>query len=319
MQVIATIVWVAADADPLPANAANPADLITLMDWAARNLPQGVDKSTFNTMEVRPWTQATAETDKQINFSRAYTNPPGLAVGLNWLDVDKATNIRVVAFADNITKDNFLIHINSWSDTTLNSAGCTWLEVTDGDPDYQIGQFSTEDDHPWNQPQTQTSRQITFPRAFSSAPHVVIWLNKLDMKYDKNWRIKAYSTDISATSFTLHIDTWGDTVLYCGAASWIAYPSNKALVSSGTYNTTDVRAWNDPQANNSGNVRFKDGTFAGPPRALLGLNSLDLACGHNLRLKASADSITNAGMTWHIDSWGDSVLYSAGVSYIALE
>ena len=272
---------------------------------------------SFNTIEVRSWDKPTNETFKKEELSKTYASPPTLALGLNWLDIANNANIRVKTFADNIATASADIHINSWADTTLYSAGCTWLEVAANDPDYQIGQFSTTDDHPWDKPQKETSRNITFPRAYASPPKVIVWLNGLDMANDKNWRINATATNIATTGFTIHLDTWADTVMYSASAAWIAYPADKANVTSGTYNTQDVRPWNNPRIDNSGRVDFPAGALAGSPKVLIALNSLDVDCGNYLRLKLSADCVSKTGMNWHIDSWFNTILYSAGASYIA--
>jgi hypothetical protein len=280
--------------------------------------PETADIAAFNTLEVRPWDKPSLEAVKRQGFPAEYPNPPSLAVGLNWFDIDKNTNIRVKAYADKIGKKSADLHINTWHDTTLYSAGCTWLRVAANDPDFQTGQFSTEEDHPWNQPQLLTSRQITFNKPYSSPPKIVVWLNQLDMDRNKNWRIAAKATNITTTGFTIHIDTWGDTVLYSATAAWFAYPSDKAGVASGAYSTQDVRPWNQPQLTNNGRVGFPAGTFQKDPTVLIAFNSFDVDCSRNLRLKLSADSVSKDGLNWHIDSWYDTILYSAGASYVAL-
>jgi hypothetical protein len=49
----------------------------------------------------------------------------------------------------------------------------------------------------------------------------------------------------------------------------------------------------------------------------MAINSLDYACGRNLRLRLSTSSVTNTGLTWHLQSWWDSIMYSAGASFFA--
>jgi len=137
------------------------------------------------------------------------------------------------------------------------------------------------------------------------------------MAQDKNWRVTATATDVTATGFTMHLDTWWDTVLYVATAAWIAYPSDKAGVASGSYSTQDVRPWDKPQLTNSGRINFPAGTFTGNPNVLIAFNSLDIDHSRNLRLKLSADSVSKDGMNWNIDSWYDTILYLAGASYIA--
>ncbi|KAL8376465.1 hypothetical protein RB595_007520 [Gaeumannomyces hyphopodioides] len=274
--------------------------------------------SSFNTMEVRPWDKPAKEASKRQTFSREFDTPPQLAVGLNWLDLANATNIRVRAFADKITTSSADLHIDTWHDTTLYSAGCTWFTTSPSrDPDFQVGEFSTQDDHPWDKPQANTSRRINFERPYRAPPKVVIWLNQLDMAHDKNWRVKATATDVDAKGFTIHLDTWSNTTLYSAKAAWIAYPADKSGVASGSYSTTDIRPWDKPQMENAGKASFPAGAFQSTPKVLIALNSLDIDRGSNLRLKLSAGSVSKDGMTWHIDSWFDTTLYSAGASYIA--
>jgi hypothetical protein len=134
----------------------------------------------------------------------------------------------------------------------------------------------------------------------------------------KGWRVRAYASDADARGFTLHLDTWADTTLWSATASWVAWPAGKAGVAGGSFSTSDVRPWDQPQLLNSKWVDFPAGRFQRPPTVLMALNELDLRQGHGLRVKLSADSVSAEGMNWHIDSWADSVLYSAAASYIAL-
>ncbi|KAM0499409.1 hypothetical protein ACHAP8_005562 [Fusarium lateritium] len=278
----------------------------------------GTAVSTFNTMEVRNWDNPQSQNSRRVPFSQAFDKLPQVAVGLNWLDIGNNANIRVNASVDSIGTDSAVFHVDSWADTTLYSGGCVGLEVAQDDPDFQVGAFSTTDDHPWNKPQAQTSRRINFSRAYSSPPKVVVWLSQLDMDKNHNWRVNATATDIDTKGFTIHLDTWADTVLYAATAHWIAYPSNKTGVTSGTFNVTDVRAWNQPQLLNTGRANFPANTFQKPPLILIGLNSLDVDYRHNLRVKLGATNISAGGMDWRIDSWFDTTLYAAGGSYIAL-
>ena len=275
--------------------------------------------ASFNTMQVRPWDQPAQDAVMQEHFPITFYCPPKLAVGLNWLDVSSSANIRVNAFADNTTTSTADIHINTWSDTTLYSAGCTWFPTgaAANDPDFQVGHFDTTEDHPWQNPQQKTSRQIAFERAYLSPPKVIVWLNKLSLASGKGWRISATAMDVTTTGFTLHIDSWADTVIYSAAAAWIAHPSDKAGVISGSYSTLDVRPRGQPQLDNSGEVTFPHGTFQRVPAVLFALNELSVDPGRNLRLRLAVSSMSKEGLNWHIDSWGDTILYSASASFIA--
>ncbi|KZP02339.1 hypothetical protein FIBSPDRAFT_970120, partial [Athelia psychrophila] len=64
-------------------------------------------------------------------------------------------------------------------------------------------------------------------------------------------------------------------------------------------------------------IDFGGTQFWKTPSVFVALNSLDLGCGRNLRLRAFVDNISTSGLTWHIDTWGDSILYIGGISYLA--
>jgi len=272
-------------------------------------------EANFNTQEVRLWNNPQQLNAKDKPLPAHDLNFP---LGLTWLDIDRNANIRIKGFTDNVQPSTVKVHLDSWGDTTLYSAGCTWMDIAANDRDFQSGSFSTMDDHPWDKPQTTTSRRIDFAKPYAAPPQVVVWLNELDMDKNHNWRVKAYSSDINNTGFTLHIDTWGDTILYSATTSWISHPSNRTNIASGSYNVMDVRPWNAPQLANGKTINFSK-TFERTPKVYSALNTLDIDHGHNLRIKMAQTDITNKGMTWHIDSWADTTLYSAGASYIAVQ
>lgn len=283
--------------------------------------PQARDTGTYSTTEQRPWYPPVATNVKQVNFWPRYDAPPNVAVGLTELDISQAANIRVRAYVDRITTANMSVHLDSWSNTALYAAGCTWLEDRQEESNIQVGNFSTTELHPWHQPTKTNSKWIRFPNAFPSAPKVVVWLKAVDMSKDFNWRVVAFaSNDVSTTGFTININTWADSILYFAEASWIAYleTSDKAKIYSGSADTSQYRPWNPPQLTNGGKIDFPAGTFDRLPKTLLlAVNKFDFDYRRNLRFKAYANTISEAGFRWHVNSWADSLCYGAGVSYIA--
>jgi len=274
------------------------------------------DAQVFNTMDIRPWNEPRLKNTKQFKTS---PHAVGFPIGLTSLDMSKDHNIRINAHTEADTEGFVNVHLESWADTVLYTAGCTWLEVYAKDPDFQFGKFSTIDVHPWDQPQMHTSQTITFPKKFSKAPpKVIVWLCELDMASNANWRVKAHATDITEEGFTIHIDTWADTTLYSGTAWWMAYPSHCTHIASGSYNTMDVRPWNVPQLVNQGHVQF-DHPFRSPPKVLTALNCLDIDRRSGLRIASATSDVTSEGMAWNINAWSDTVIYSAGASYIAID
>lgn len=242
---------------------------------------------------------------------------PGIVVGLTLVDICNKTTVRVKGYASEIQLTGFKINLDSWSDTKLHGAACAWLEIEADDLDFQYGSYHTIEHYHWSKTPSQNTRKITFKRAYSSAPQVVVWLNLFDLGPQVDWRVKTFATDVTTTGFTLHIDTWSDTKLMWTMASWMAYPTDRPGVASGSFSTRDIRSSGQPQVYNSAFEPFASGVFEKPPRVFLALNSLEIDHGQNLRLKVSADNVSAAGMTWHLDTWLNTTLLSAGASYIA--
>ncbi|PWW79472.1 hypothetical protein C7212DRAFT_275641 [Tuber magnatum] len=261
-----------------------------------------------------PW----KETSKDITFSEPFVAPPRLPIGLKCLDVSKDSNIRVAASAANITKDSFKGSLNAWADTILYSAGASWLELAPGYLEYQTGVFSTTDDHSYNKPQLETSRRINFERSFVTAPKVIVFLRHLDIDKNRNCRVLTKASGIDAKGFTIHINGWSDSILYSASAGWIAYPEDRPYVFSCTAHTMDVRPPNKPQLKNSKRIDFDGLKFWETPKIFMAINSLDFSCKANLRIEVKATDVTQTGLTWHMESWSDSIFFSAGVSILAV-
>lgn len=278
-----------------------------------------LDAGQFNTMEVRLWDKPTLTNQKEECFYEKYPSPPGLVLGLNWLDIDAGHNIRIKAEALHADQEKFTASLTSWSDTVLYSAGMTWLEIAPRFQFVQFGTFDTSEIRPWNEPRLQNSKRINFSTPFKDQPpKVVCFLKSLDMDKGKNWRVKTYVSDVTTEGFTIHIDSWADSVLYSASASWLAYPADQPGVTSGRFSTADVRPWDKPQQNNSSSVTFSR-PFSKVPQVLMALDELDYEHGKNLRLRLSTSMVSETGLQWHLQAWDDSVMYQSGASYFAWE
>ncbi|KAG0641497.1 hypothetical protein HOY80DRAFT_1111997 [Tuber brumale] len=237
---------------------------------------------SWNTQEIRPWDRPQLETSKIIAFAKPFVAPPRLPLGFNYLDISKDANIRAVATASDITKESFKARINTWGDTTLWSAGASWFEVSPGHLEYQTGEFSTEEDHPPNKPQLQTSRRINFDRPFVTPP---------------NWRVLTEVSGIDTNGFTIHINTWHDSILYSATAGWIAHPEDHLDVFSGTASTVGVHPWVPNKLKNSKEIAFGGLKFWKPPNIFMAINSLDFYNQADLRIRVEAKDVTETGLT----------------------
>lgn len=275
------------------------------------------DAGQFNTMEIRPWNQPASRNTQLKFFQRTYTEPPRLAVGLNYLDFEGNRGIRIDAIAENITENCFVANILSWADSILWAAGMTYFEAGPSFDFLQIGTFNTLEIRPWQNPQLLNSKRIRFPKPFEGRPpKVICWLQMMDLGVGRGFRIKTYPTNIDVNGFTLHIDSWADTVMYSAAATWLAYPDGTPGVCSGTFSTNDVRPSDQPRQENSATITFP-ATYTAVPKVIMALNTLDYVNGKGLRLRLSTSNVTAQGMTWHLQSWSDSVMWQSGASYLA--
>ncbi|KAF9222875.1 hypothetical protein BS17DRAFT_160914 [Gyrodon lividus] len=271
--------------------------------------------SQFDTQTVRLWNAPQPDTFAQVNFPRPFTAPPRLAHGIRQLDVDKSANIRVKTAIENITQTSGVYHITSWADTTLYSGIVDSLNLAPANLEFLTGE------HIRNlcaDPKAAASTRIIFERPFLTSPKVLVFFNYIDLDNNHNWRLKTTATEIDADGFTLNIETWGDTILYAAQACWIAYPEDRAHIFSTSVDTQEIRHLDKPQLQQSKSIGFGAVEFWKNPNVFVAWNMFDLGCGANFRLKAYVDNVTQKGLTWHIDTWADTVLYSAGATIIAV-
>ncbi|KAH6888402.1 hypothetical protein B0T10DRAFT_529464 [Thelonectria olida] len=276
----------------------------------------GFDAGQFSTLEVRPWDKPQHNNDKVIYYQKKYDSVPEIPLGITSLDISNAANIRIKASATEATTEKFKASLQSWADTTLYSASLTFLEKSSRFSYIQTGVYSTTETRPWNQPQLTQSKRINFAKPFNAPPKVITWLQSLDMDKNKNWRIKVYPTDIDKTGFTIHADSWADSILYAAGVTWLAYPADQPDVASGKFSTNDIRPWNKPQAENAGVFNFPK-AFSKAPKIIMAIDTLDYDHSRNLRVRLSTSSVTKEGVTWHLQSWWDSIMYAAGASFFA--
>ncbi|KAL8911486.1 MAG: hypothetical protein Q9171_003347 [Xanthocarpia ochracea] len=280
--------------------------------------PSSLDAGQFNTLELRPWNKPTSLNKRTKLFWKKYPTAPRVPVGLTSLDIDHDHNIRITAAASDITQESFTASLNAWADTVLYAASLTYLEVGPGFEYLQTGTFNTTEVGKWQDHKQQNSKRINFARSFQGQPpKVICWLTTVDMNKDKNWRIKAYATDIDTQGFTVHIDSWADTIMYQAGVTWLAYPADQPNVASGTFSTHDIRHWNKPQLENTATVKFGTSLGNKTPKLAMALTGFDYLHKKNMRLRLSTSAVTPNAFTWHLQAWSDSVMYSASAAYFA--
>jgi|HubBroStandDraft_6_1064221.scaffolds.fasta_scaffold1685805_2 hypothetical protein len=64
-----------------------------------------------------------------VSFSRAFSAPPVVHVGIVGLDVSKDDNVRVRVRAIDITSTGFLLEAETWLATKIWSVDVSWLAI----------------------------------------------------------------------------------------------------------------------------------------------------------------------------------------------
>ncbi|KIL65612.1 hypothetical protein M378DRAFT_178313 [Amanita muscaria Koide BX008] len=270
---------------------------------------------SFDTTTVHSWEISQPDTSATVNFHRPYVAPPRLPHGLRKLDFGRGWNIRVQSAIDNIQKDSAVYHIITWLDTKLYSGILDSLNLAPANLDILCGGHSR---NCLSDPKSPSDVRINFERPFVTPPKVVVFFGGFDLCQSKNWRLSTTATNIDKWGFTLNINTWGDTVPHYAQVGWIAYPEDREHIFSASVSTQDVRPYYKPQLTQSKDITFGDVEFLKCPDVFVAFNQFDIDCKAGFRLNAYVDNVSMKGLTWHIDTWHDTVLYSAAATIIAV-
>ncbi|KAF5371563.1 hypothetical protein D9757_010387 [Collybiopsis confluens] len=282
------------------------------------SVPARLDTGIFSTSSIRSWQHPALDNRTTTKFAGGpLAQAPKIIAGLNSLDFGYTANLRIKTMIEEITKESFTINLQSWTNTINYMSSAAWLRVPSEDHELQCGTFTTMEKTHWTQPQKQCVQKIHFPYLYASAPNVVVFLTSLDVERTANVRVRIYANYVQPDSFTINIESWGDSTLWMAGISWFAYPKSEKGICSGTFSTNDVRPWNNPQNLNSKQISFPNSGFEKPPNVFMGLNELDIERGANPRVRIESKNVTKKGMDWHIDTWAETTMWAAGASYMA--
>ncbi|KAI9432515.1 hypothetical protein H4582DRAFT_1098220 [Lactarius indigo] len=154
---------------------------------------------------------------------------------------------------------------------------------------------------------------LTFPRPFVHSPRVAYGLRKLDMGYNADIRLSSTVQDATKTSANCKIASWADTTLYSAAVDVIALAPADLDFLTGEHTRNLYNNPNDPAS-----VRIDfERPFVTPPKVVVFFNNINLYKNYNWRLNTTATSVDVKGFTLNIETWSDTILYSARVGWIA--
>lgn len=168
------------------------------------------------------------KTSRRITFGRPYAASPKVVVWLNAADCGEGKPVRVDAYADTVTPDGFTIHVDTWKDSNLYSAGVTWLAHSAHRTDVRSGSFHTEQVRP-TQDRCHTNRgRVSWGvPEMARPPRVFTALRMLDFKEGRNVRLIMRTDEITTTGMCWNLDSRHDTVFYKGAAVFVAFDDGR--------------------------------------------------------------------------------------------
>lgn len=163
---------------------------------------------------------------------------------------------------------------------------------------------------------------VPFTLPFTSPPDILLGLQKLDLKKGASTLgIDTHASNITARGFTIHASTTRDTTINEAVLQWMAVPRTTPAwttdYQSGHFGTLSARDRSDTgHVLNVGDVKFAH-PYTSPPRVVVWIHAFDFDAGRGWRLHAYPSNIRGAGFTVNVNTWSNTLLYSANVSWVA--
>ncbi|KAF7557717.1 hypothetical protein G7Z17_g431 [Cylindrodendrum hubeiense] len=166
-----------------------------------------------------------------------------------------------------------------------------------------------------------TSQELTkranFGREFPEPPVVAVGLNYIDADREHNVRVQAVADQITTTSAEVHLSHWSDTKAYGLGCAWGTFANDDPEIQVGEFAISEDHPWSEPKEKTVRHITFKRPFSAGPPRVVVWYKMLDMASGTWWRTMALAENVTAEGFDLSVETWGDSTLYGAAVTWLA--
>ncbi len=66
----------------------------------------------------------------EVTFEKPFEVKPEVLVSVNFIDADKATNLRYEVKTLSVSRDGFLVQVRTWSETKIFAIGGGWMAVS---------------------------------------------------------------------------------------------------------------------------------------------------------------------------------------------
>jgi hypothetical protein len=199
--------------------------------------------------------------------------------------------------------------VTTWHDTKFPAGDADYISWGDCDTSLKFGTLDTYKEG--------LSKKIKIERCYAVPPVVVVFFCRLELETTGDaWRVTAYTQDVTATGFTVGARTWASSQIHSVCVSWIAIQAASSVFRAGTYSTSELHPWSQPAQKHSKSLAFSF-PIRDNPEVFTGLTHFDRSTARDLRIQLDEDKVSGQGFTWYIDSWSDTEIKQADVSYLA--
>ncbi|KAF8698287.1 Zinc-dependent metalloprotease, partial [Rhizoctonia solani] len=157
-----------------------------------------------------------------VKFEHKYASAPKVVTWLCCLDLFKEGDWRVEATAEDITTDGFKLKFRVWGSTKAHWVKASWIAHPSDRSDIESGSFNTMEQRPWDKPQHNHEKKVTFTKKFERAPVVYYAISRIDQTNSSSLRARAYCKDVTPQGMTVCLESWMETVMYSMVGQWIA-------------------------------------------------------------------------------------------------
>ncbi|KAI9439022.1 hypothetical protein H4582DRAFT_108691 [Lactarius indigo] len=158
-----------------------------------------------------------------------------------------------------------------------------------------------------------TETTLGFPRPFVARPRLPHGIRHLDMDKDCPIQVKSVIPVFTKDWISCHFSTWEGSTLHRGIDDVFALAPSDLDFLTGEHMRY---LWEDPNAPASVRINFER-PFVTPPKVVVFFNRLSLNRHHNWRIVTTATDIDVNGFTLNIETWSDTIIYSAKTCWIA--
>eukprot|EP01117_Protostelium_nocturnum_P015556 TRINITY_DN6051_c0_g1_i1.p1 TRINITY_DN6051_c0_g1~~TRINITY_DN6051_c0_g1_i1.p1 ORF type:complete len:424 (-),score=152.64 TRINITY_DN6051_c0_g1_i1:122-1393(-) len=290
---------------------------------------------------------------QRIDLKGKYDQEPQVFVGLSMEDILGGFDHRIKATAENIDSKGFDICVSTWKDSGVWSAGISWIafdsqfseklddkgnqreafiftgveRFSEGNKSYKLGSG--------NGSRNQATK-VVFPEKMKSVPNVFFAFSSFEVDHKDDFRLSSKLNNVSKEGFELNVSTWQKTKVRNCSVSWISIDGDW---NEKYDNIVQLSCCKEPQMfkkdmpgytlvagegsrNISRRLDFLS-KFGEKPSVITCFSHIDVLKNNEKeeetdhRLSVLGDNINASGFDMKLSTWQDTLIWSAGASWLA--